>query len=89
LLDFEHGGIRYTAGAGRFEDGRLAETFLTTAKYGTAVDVSARDGAVAAPLLLQHGCPLHTLHRALTRNSDDATSGPLAHALDLLSAEGG
>ena len=85
LLDFEHGGIRYTAGAGRFEDGGLAEIFLSAAKHGTAVDVSARDAAVAASLLLQHGCPVDTLRHALTRNSDGSASGPLARALDLLS----
>ena len=28
LLSFEHGGFRYTAGIGRFADGRLAELFL-------------------------------------------------------------
>lgn len=84
LLDFEHGGIRYTAGAGRFEDGQLAEIFLTTAKHGTAVDVNARDAAVAASLLLQHGCHVDTLRKALTRNGDGSASGPLARALDLL-----
>jgi hypothetical protein len=61
LLDFEHGGIRYTAGVGRFEDGRPAEIFLNTAKHGTAVDTNARNAAVAASLLLQHGCPLRNL----------------------------
>ena len=84
LLTFEHQGIRYTAGIGCFADGGLAEIFLTTAKHGTAVDVNARDAAVAASLLLQHGCPMETLRRALTRNSDGSASGPLAHALDLL-----
>jgi hypothetical protein len=48
LLSFEHGGIHYTAGAGRFENGNLAEIFLNTSKHGTAVDVNARDAAVAA-----------------------------------------
>jgi hypothetical protein len=43
LLDFEHGGIRYRAGVGRFEDGRLAEIFMNAAKPGTAVDTFARD----------------------------------------------
>jgi hypothetical protein len=84
LLDFEHGGIRYTAGVGRFEDGTLAEIFLNTAKQGTAIDVNARDAAVAVSLLLQHGCPVDTLRQALTRNGDGSGSGPLAHALDLL-----
>jgi hypothetical protein len=87
LLDFEHGGIRYTAGVGRFEDGRPAEIFLNTAKHGTAVDTNARDAAVAASLLLQHVCPLETLRRALTRNADGSASGALARALDLLAIE--
>jgi hypothetical protein len=86
LIDFEHGGIRYIAGIGRFEDGELAEIFLNTAKHGTAVDVNARDAAVAASLLLQYGCPAETLSRALTRNGDGSASGPLARARDLLAA---
>jgi hypothetical protein len=76
--------ITATAGVGRFEDGSLAEIFLNTCKHGTAVDVNARDAAVAASLLLQHGCHVDTLRKALTRNSDGSASGPLAHALDLL-----
>jgi hypothetical protein len=86
LLDFKHCDIRYTAGVGRFEDGRLAEIFLNTGKLGTAVDINARDAAVAASLLLQHGCPVETLRRALTSNADGSASGPLARALDLLEA---
>ena len=84
LLTFQHDGIRYTAGVGRFEDGTLAEIFLNTAKQGTAIDVNARDAAVAASLLLQHGCSVNTLRQALTRNGDGSGSGPLARALDLL-----
>jgi ribonucleoside-diphosphate reductase alpha chain len=84
LLDFEHGGIHYTAGAGRFQDGELGEIFLSIAKHGTAVDVNARDAAVAASLLLQHSCPIDTLRQSLTRNGDGSSSGPLARALDLL-----
>ena len=84
LLTFEHDGIKYTAGVGRFPDGGLAEIFLATAKHGSALDVIARDAAVAASLLLQHGCSVETLRQALTRNSDGSGSGPLARALDLL-----
>jgi hypothetical protein len=87
LLSFEHGGIGYTAGVGRFANGDLAEIFLNTSKNGTAVDVNARDAAVAASLLLQHGCCVHILRKALTRNSDGLASGPLARALDLLAIE--
>src|SRR5262249_26356133 len=64
LIEFQHAGIRYTAGAGRFEDGGFAEIFLNTAKHGTALDVNVRDAAVAASLLLQHGCSVDTLRQA-------------------------
>jgi hypothetical protein len=84
LLSFEHGGIHYTAGVGRFENGDMAEIFLNAQKHGTAVDLSARDAAIAASLLLQHGCHMDTLRKALTRNSDGSASGPLARALDLV-----
>jgi ribonucleoside-diphosphate reductase alpha chain len=91
VLDFEHGGFSYTAGVGFFDDdGRQpAEIFLTTAKHGTVLDTHARDAAIAASLLLQHGCPLDTLRRALTRNGDGSASGPLAHVLDLLQQQTG
>ena|SRR5215468_958137 len=91
VLDFEHGGFRYTAGIGFFDEAcqQPAEIFLTTNKQGRLVDINARDGAIAASLLLQHGCPVETLRRALTRNGDGTASGPLAHALDLLQQQTG
>jgi ribonucleoside-diphosphate reductase alpha chain len=84
LIDYEHDGIRYTAGIGRFKDGALAEIFLNTGKHGTTVDTNACDAAVGASLVLQHGCSVDTLRHALTRNSDGSASRPLAHALDLV-----
>ena len=48
---FEHVGIYYTAGVGRFENGDLAEIFLNTSKNGTAVDVNARASTAFAPRL--------------------------------------
>jgi hypothetical protein len=88
VLNFEHGGFAYTAGVGFFDDAgqQPAEIFLTTAKHGTVLDTNARDAAIAASLLLQHGCPAEALRRALTRNGDGSASEPLAHALDLLGA---
>jgi ribonucleoside-diphosphate reductase alpha chain len=86
VIEFEHGGFAYTAGIGFFDAAcqQPAEIFLSTAKHGTLLDTNARDGAIAASLLLQHGCPIETLRRALTRNGDGSASGPLAHVLDLL-----
>ena len=46
--------------------------------------LNARAAAVAASLLLQHGCSVDTLRQALTRNGDGSGSGPLARALDLI-----
>jgi len=86
VIEFEHAGFSYTAGIGFFDDAcqHPAEIFLTTNKQGSLVDINARDAAIAASLLLQHGCPAETLRRGLTRNGDGAASGPLAHVLDLL-----
>ena len=86
LLDFEHAGFRFTAGIGRFDDGRLAEIFLNCSKVGTRVDVNARDAAIVASLALQHGARTDELRRALTRNSDGSAGGPLAAVLDMVEA---
>ena len=48
---------------GQYRDGKplyrhtsVGRHGLITGKHGTAVDTNARDAAVAASLLLQHGC---------------------------------
>lgn len=85
LVDFEHAGFRYTAGVGRFEDGRLAEVFLNaSSKISTPVDVAARDSAIVASLALQHGATSAELRHALSRNANGSAGGPLAAALDLI-----
>jgi hypothetical protein len=84
LLGFEHDGIRYTAGIGRFVDGGVAKIIRNIAKHGTALDVNARAAAVAAPPLVQFSCPVDTLREAVNRNSDGSGSGLLACTLDLL-----
>jgi hypothetical protein len=90
VLEFEHGGFAHTAGVGFFDNAgqHPAEIFLTTAKHGTVLDTNARDAAIAASLLLQHGCPVETLRRALTRNGNGSASGPLACVLDLVHEQG-
>jgi ribonucleoside-diphosphate reductase alpha chain len=85
LFEINHGGIPYVVGLGRFQNGELAEIFLNAPKTGTAAAVNAQDAAIAASLLFQHGCPIETLRRALTRNPDGSAAGPLGSVLDLLS----
>jgi ribonucleoside-diphosphate reductase alpha chain len=65
VIPFTFSGIRFTAGIGRFEDGRTAEIFIDSNKAGSAVEASARSAAIIASIALQHGIPLQTIHHAL------------------------
>ena len=71
----EHAVLKYTVTISRFADGRIAEAFIANHKRGNASDVAARDGGILLSLLLQHGCPLETIARALSRNGDGSASG--------------
>jgi hypothetical protein len=84
LIDLYHGGFRYVAGIGRFDDGSLAEIFLNADKTGTGIEAIARDASIVASIALQHGASPDELRHALTRNGDGSASGPLAALLDLL-----
>ena len=46
LVDFEHGGRRWTLTVGRFADGRVGEVFLDTPK-ASAIGEIAADAAIA------------------------------------------
>jgi ribonucleoside-diphosphate reductase alpha chain len=83
-LEVEAGGLRYRATVGRFEDGRVAEIFLTSHKAGSMASIMASDAAVLASIALQFGAPFDTLRRALCRDSQGRASGPLGVALDLI-----
>jgi hypothetical protein len=74
-------GLKFTCTASQFEDGRLGEIFVTSHM--------ASDGAIAASLALQYGCPAETLRKALCRDGGGKASGPLGAALDLLEEVGG
>ena len=84
VVAFEHCGVRYLAGMGRFGDGRLAEMFLNGAKCGTGLDTAAKDAAILCSLNLQAGIPVAVIRRALTRNGDGSPSGPLGRILDIV-----
>lgn len=89
LINFDHRGYRYTAGVGRFADGRLAEVFLNVSgRVGTEIETVARDAAILASLALQHGASVETIRHALTRNVDGSASGAIGTLLDMLAAEG-
>jgi hypothetical protein len=48
----------------------------------------ASDGAVAASLALQFGCPAKVLRKALCRDGSGKASGPVGAALDLIEEVG-
>jgi hypothetical protein len=83
LVDFEHDGRRWTATVGRFFDGRIAEVFLDAPKESPLVEL-AQDGALAASLALQSGCPFETLRHALSGRE----AGPLRTGLALIEETG-
>ena len=87
-LSFVHGGFAYTAGVGRFGDGRIGEVFLSASvKSGTIIESWARDAAVLASIALQHGADPETIRKALTRDERGKAAGPVGELLDLLASE--
>ena len=83
-FSFEHGGMNYVASIARYDDGRLAEIFLTNHKVGSDADAAAKDSAVVCSIAFQHGVLAETICKALLRDSRGNPSSPLGAALDLL-----
>jgi hypothetical protein len=75
IIDFEHEGQRYTAAISRFANGRIAEVFLTSGKYGASVHLHATDSAILCSLALQHGVSEEDLRHTIR--------GPVGRALSL------
>jgi ribonucleoside-diphosphate reductase alpha chain len=88
-FELEVAGLRYTCTVGRFNDGRLAEVFLSNHKSNSAADTSARDSAIVFSIAVQSGADPEVIRRALSRDSQGRASGPLGTALDLIAAEEG
>lgn len=86
-FDFKH-GINYTCSVGFFDDGRVAELFLNSAKIDSDVDMISRDAAITASLALQYHAPIETLLHSLARNPNGTYASPLGHALNLIIKRG-
>jgi hypothetical protein len=85
-FDIEVAGLRYKATISRFDDGGLAEVFVSNHKAGNASDVAARDAGILVSLCLQHGCDVTTISHALSRNTDGTASGVIGAVLDKILA---
>ena len=83
----EFAGLKYKVTVSPFPDGSLCETFISNRKAGNAGDVAARDAGILLSLLLQHGCPIETMSRAVSRNTDGSASGVIGAVLDRIMGE--
>jgi ribonucleoside-diphosphate reductase alpha chain len=83
-FSFECSGLRYTATASWFDDGRLGEVFVGNHRADSHADACAKDAAILASLALQYGAPLDVLRRALLRDSHGRPSTPIGCALDII-----
>jgi hypothetical protein len=83
-FSFECNALHYLATVSFFDDGRLAEIFISNAKAGSHSDSAAKDSAVVASIALQHGVPVDVIRRALLRDSRGVASSPLGCTLDQL-----
>jgi hypothetical protein len=81
---FEHAGLKYTATASWFADGRLGEIFISNGKSDSQADANAKDAAILASLCLQHCAPLDVICKALLRDSRGQPATPVGMALDML-----
>jgi hypothetical protein len=68
----------------RFDDGLLAEVFIDAGKRGQMFDDLARDIAVLISIALQHGAPVGTLAKALTRDAHGDAQGLAGAVLDAI-----
>lgn len=82
-VKFHFGGFNYQMQSSRYEDGRLAEVFLATAKTGEMLRGINRDSAIAVSLALQYGCPIEVLRDAMGREEHGGPESPIAAALDI------
>jgi hypothetical protein len=84
---FPCGKHTYIATTSYFQNGDLAEIFLSNGRAGSDIDAAAKDSAVLASIGLQYGIPLDILRKALLRDASGKASSPLGTALDIIAVE--
>ena len=88
LVTFISMGMKFTAGIGRYSDGRIAEIFLDNHKQGSASDAGSRPGdrlQFCRPAWCR--CRVR-FRRALCRDSAGRALGPLGEILDRIADPG-
>src|SRR5262245_38717090 len=82
------GGLEYTATVRRYDDGKIAELFLSNHRSNSAADTNARDAAITFSIAVQHGADAEAIRRALSRDAHGRAQGPLGRALDQIAEWG-
>jgi len=78
----------FIVSVGFYPDGVIGEVFIDSRKTGQDVQSTARDAAVVLSLALQHGTPIETIRRAVTRNGAGDAASILGAVIDTLPATG-
>ena len=86
-LEVKYEGLKLAATFSYYDNGDVAELFLTANKASSTAGINASDAAVAISLALQHGAPLNVLRGAMMRDARGQATGVLGHVLDLITQE--
>ena len=78
----------FTVTVGFYADGTPGEVFIDGGKTGQDIQSTARDAAVVLSLALQHGTPIETIRRAVTRGASGEAASILGAIVDALPATG-
>ena len=88
IFNLRFGNQNFTVTVGRFGDGAPAEVFVDVSKSGTDLAAIARDAGAVLSLALQHGAPIETIRRAVTRNGQGEAASILGVIADALTMRG-
>ena len=83
-FDLRFWSQNFTVSVGFYPDGTPGEVFIDSRKTGGDVEAIARDAAVVISLALQHGTPVETIRRAVTRNAQGEAASILGAIADRL-----
>jgi hypothetical protein len=78
----------FTVTVGFYPDSTPGEVFIDGGKTGQDVQSTARDAAILLSLGLQHGTPIETIRRAVTRGASGEPASILGAIVDALPARG-
>jgi hypothetical protein len=85
--DRGHGQIQVSIGF--YADGRPAEVFVNGCKAGTDVQAVARDASIIMSMALQHGVPLGSVLKAISRDERGRAASLIGAVVDLIAEEVG